>query len=63
MEPKIPGFLPGTRPALPAELLECVLVIALNESECRMLTGIEVRNKTSMKRAADILMKRGVGSG
>jgi ribokinase len=52
---------PAPPAELPDELLELVDVIRPNAGEARALTGIEVTDRESARRAAHVLRKRGVG--
>jgi len=47
---------------LPDELLGLLDVIRPNAGEARVLTGVEVRDRASAHRAADLLLARGVGA-
>ncbi|MBZ4420921.1 ribokinase [Myxococcus sp. RHSTA-1-4] len=46
---------------LPEDLLEAVHVIRPNAREAEALTGVEVRDRDSARRAAENLLRRGVG--
>jgi ribokinase len=47
---------------IPAGLIELLDVIRPNSSEAQFLTGIKVTDRASARRAAEALMKRGVGA-
>lgn len=47
---------------LPEELLEAVHIIRLNDVEAEVLTGLEVVDRDSARRAAENLLRRGVGT-
>ncbi|NMO16153.1 ribokinase [Pyxidicoccus fallax] len=46
---------------LPEDLLEAIHVIRPNAKEAEALTGVEVRDRDSARRAAENLLRRGVG--
>lgn len=52
---------PAPAMSLPEELLEAVHVIRPNAEEAETLTGVEVRDRDSARRAAENLLRRGVG--
>lgn len=53
---------PAPARPLPDALLKKVSLLTPNETEAEMLTGIKVRNLASAGKAADRLLKRGVGA-
>src|SRR5215217_5637118 len=53
---------PAPPSTLPEELLEAVHVIRLNDAEAEVLTGLEVVDRDSARRAAENLLRRGVGT-
>jgi ribokinase len=53
---------PAPPVALPDELLGLVEVIRPNASEAEALTGVRVRSRADARRAASILLRRGVGA-
>ncbi len=53
---------PAPARELPAELLRCVSIITPNESEAELMTGFAVNDDDSARRAAEALVKRGVGT-
>ena len=60
---QIPVILnPAPARPLPHSLLKNVSVLTPNETEAEMLTGIKVRSLASAGKAADVLLKRGVGA-
>ncbi len=52
---------PAPATSLPEDLLEAVHVIRPNAEEAEALTGVEVRDRNSARRAAENLLRRGVG--
>jgi ribokinase len=52
---------PAPAMSLPEDLLEAVHVIRPNAEEAEALTGVEVRDRDSARRAAENLLRRGVG--
>jgi ribokinase len=52
---------PAPARSLPEDLLEAVHVIRPNAQEAEVLTGVEVRDRRSARRAAENLLRRGVG--
>jgi ribokinase len=55
-------FDPAPAVELPDSLLQNVDIITPNESEARLLTGTEVRDEESARRAGEALLSRGVGA-
>jgi ribokinase len=53
---------PAPPTPLPDELLRLVDVIRPNAGEARVLTGVPVRDRTSARKAAQVLLERGVGA-
>jgi ribokinase len=53
---------PAPAQPLPDSLLSKVSILTPNESEAELLTGIEMTDETSCSRAADFLMRKGVGT-
>ncbi len=53
---------PAPAQKLPDELLRNVSMITPNETEAELLTGIAVTDDASCRRAADVLLARGVGT-
>jgi ribokinase len=51
---------PAPAQALSDELLKQVTILTPNESEAELLTGIEVKNETDAKKAASVILKKGV---
>lgn len=52
---------PAPAMSLPEDLLEAVHVIRPNAEEAEALTGVEVRDRSSARQAAENLLRRGVG--
>ena len=50
---------PAPAVPLPDTLLRRVTFLTPNETETRLLTGIEIRDEAGMRRAADVLLSRG----
>jgi ribokinase len=53
---------PAPAQKLPERLLKLVSILTPNETEAELLTGVSVRDASSAQRAADELLKRGVGA-
>ncbi len=53
---------PAPAASVPAELLARVSILTPNETEARVLTGVEIRDDLSLARAADALMSKGVAT-
>lgn len=53
---------PAPARELPDALLREVAVLTPNETEAEILTGIKVRNPASARKAAEVLLARGVGA-
>ena len=51
---------PAPAQPLSDELLKCISILTPNESEVELLTGIEVKDENDAKKAADVLLKKGV---
>jgi ribokinase len=51
---------PAPAQPLPDRLLRCITVLTPNETEAELLTGITIRRKSDMKRAAEALLERGI---
>jgi len=51
---------PAPAQPLSDELLKCISILTPNESEVELLTGIEVRDESDAKKAADLLLKKGI---
>ncbi len=52
---------PAPAQMLDSSLFHCISVITPNESEAKLLTGIDVHDKASARKAAKELLNRGVG--
>lgn len=60
---KVPVILnPAPAQKLPASLLANVDILTPNEHEACLLTGVKVTNEASARKAADALMKKGIGT-
>jgi ribokinase len=53
---------PAPARKLPAKLLKLVSILTPNETEAELLTGVRVSNDAAAARAADRLLRRGVGT-
>lgn len=51
---------PAPAQELPADIYQYITVITPNESEATLLTGVEVKDLSSARRAAQVLLERGV---
>jgi ribokinase len=51
---------PAPAQALSDDLLKCISILTPNESEAELLTGVEVNNENDAKKAAKILLEKGV---
>jgi ribokinase len=51
---------PAPAQALSDDLLKCISVLTPNETEAELLTGVEVNNENDAKKAAKILLEKGV---
>ena len=51
---------PAPAQSLSDELLKCVTILTPNESETELLTGLEVNNDTDAKKAASVLLEKGI---
>lgn len=59
---KIVILNPAPACELPEQLLRCITVLTPNETEASLLTGVGVRDEPSAARAAERLLKKGVGA-
>ena len=51
---------PAPAQPLNDELLKCISILTPNETEAELLTGIEVKNENDAKKAATLLLEKGV---
>lgn len=51
---------PAPPPKIPAELFKLVYAIRPNSDEAEQLTGVRVKDRTSARRAAEVLLRKGV---